>query len=115
MTLLTVFVGIIAFSNLVLLIGLAVLAFSAKRLMDTSVRPLMDKVNALVDKVDDKTGKIMEIGEDTARKVSGSVVATSDTVEDAVVSPILGLSSLYAGISKAIETFRSTRTVSTES
>ena len=115
MTLLTVFVGIIAFSNLVLLIGLAVLAFSAKRLMDTSVRPLMDKVSALVDKVDDKTEKIMEIGEDAARRVSGSVVATSDTVENAVVSPILSLSSLYAGISKAIETFRSTRTASTES
>lgn len=114
MTLLTVFVGIIAFSSFVLLIGVAALAFSMKRLMDTDIKPLLDKANALMTKVDTKAETIMDIGEDTARKVSGAVAATTDTVEDAVVSPILGLSSLFAGITKAVETFRSSRGASAE-
>ena len=114
MNLLTVFVGIIAFSNLVLLVAVAALAIRMNSLVNTSVQPLMNKANALMDKVDDKTGKILEISEDTARKVSDSVVATSDTVEKAMVSPILGLSSLAAGLAKAFEVFRGSRGASAQ-
>ena len=112
MALLTVFVGIIAFSSLVLLIGVAALAFSLKRLTDTSIRPLLDKANSLMDKVDTRAETIMDIGEDAARKVSGAVVATTDTVEQAVVSPIMGLSSLAAGVAKAVEAFRGSQDAS---
>lgn len=114
MTLLTVFVGIIAFSNLILLVAVAALALRMNSLVSTSVQPLMDKANKLMDTVDDKTGRILEISEDTARKVSDSVVATSDAVENAVVSPILSISSLAAGVAKAVETFKTSRGASAQ-
>ena len=113
MTLLTIFVGIIALSNLVLLVGLAVLAISVKRLVDTSVKPAISEVkstiegvNALVDKVGGRAEEMMEIGENTARKVSGTVVATTDMVQDTVTRPLVGLSSLFAGALKAWQTWR---------
>lgn len=115
MTTLTVFVGIIAVSNLILLVGLALLAFSLKRLVDATVNPVvrevnatLRKVNALVDKVEDKTERIMDISEDTVRRVSGSVVATTDVVENAIASPFIGISSLVTGVAKALEAWRRT-------
>jgi len=106
MVLLTVFVGIIAFSSLVLLVGLATLAVSIKRLIDTSVKPAISNVNTLVDKVENRAERIMEISEDTVRKVSGKAVAAADMVEDTVTTPLISLSSLVAGISKAVQTWR---------
>jgi uncharacterized protein YoxC len=110
MTTLTVFVGIIAFSNVILLVGLAVLAFSLKRVVDDSISPALSEVNStikkvegLVENVDVRTVRIMDVAEETVRRVSGSVVATSDVVECAVVSPFITLSSVMAGISKARE------------
>ena len=111
----TIFVGVIAFSNLVLLVGLAVLAFSIKRILDRSVKPAISQaestiasVNSLVDKVEDRAEDILDIGKDTVRQVSSRVVATTDMVQHSVASPIISVSSLLAGISKALETWRST-------
>lgn len=106
MTLLTIFVGIIAFANLVLLVGLAYLAVAVKKLLDTSVKPAIANVNDLVDKVEDRTERIMDISEDTVRKVSGTVLTTTDMVQDTITSPIISLSSLLAGVSKAMKTWR---------
>lgn len=113
MTLLTIFVGVIALSNLVLLLGLAYLAIAVKKLIDTSVKPAVSEaqstihnVNVMVDKVEDKAEQILNIGEETARKVSGSVVATTDMVQDTVTPPLISFSSMVAGISKALETWR---------
>ncbi len=110
---LTVFVGIIAVSNLILLLAVALLAFSLKRVVDTSVtRTIKDvdatvkKVNTLVDKIDDRAERIMEISENTVRRVSGSVVATSDVVENAIASPFISISGLLTGISRAWEAWR---------
>ena len=106
MTLLTVFVGIIAFSNLVLLLAIAYLAVAVKKLLDTSIKPTITSVNDLVGKVEDRAERIMDIGEDTARKVSGTVVATTDMVQNSITSPVISLSSMVAGISKAVATWR---------
>ena len=101
-----VFTGVIAVSNLVLLGGLAYLAIAVKKLVDTSVKPAIANVNSLVDKVEVKADRIMDISEDTVRKVSGTVVATSDIVQDTVTSPLIGIASLLTGISKAVQTWR---------
>ena len=113
MTLLNVFVGIIAFSNLILLVGLAYLAFAVKKLLDNSVQPVLkeakstiNNVNTLVDKVENKTERILEISEDTARKVSGRVVATTDIVQDTITSPLINISSIVAGINRAFTILR---------
>lgn len=113
MTLLAIFVGVIALSNLVLLLGLAYLAITVKRLIDTSVKPAVSEaqcairdVNTIIDKVEGTTEQILNIGEETARKVSGTVVATTDVVQDTITSPLISISSLMAGISKAIQTWR---------
>jgi len=113
MTLLTIFVGIIALSNLVLLIAISILAMSVKRLVDTSIKPAVSEathtihnVNQLVEKVEDKAERIMQIGEETARKVSSTLVATTDVVQETVSSPLISFSSLIAGISRAWQTWR---------
>lgn len=112
--LLTVFVGIVALSNLILLSGLAYLAITIKRLIDTSIRPAMTEVNSavktvneLVDKVETKAEHVLDIGEETVREVSGKVVATSDMVQHTVASPLIGISSFLTGLSKAISALRS--------
>ncbi|MHB1001208.1 MAG: hypothetical protein ACYC27_18350 [Armatimonadota bacterium] len=113
MTWLTVFVGIIAFSNLILLVGLAFLAFTVKKLLDNSVQPVLSEVkstinnvNSMVDKVENKAERIMEISEDTARKVSGRVVATTNIVQESITTPLINISSVLTGISKAITVLR---------
>ena len=113
MTTLTVFVGIIAVCNLILLVGLAALAVSLSRVVNKSLSPALSevnatvkKVNALVDKVDDHVEHMLDISEDTVRRVSGSVVATSDVVENAIASPFIGISSLMTGIARALEAWR---------
>ena len=113
MTLLTVFVGIIALSNLVLLAGIAFLAFGVKRLIDKSVRPAVSEaqsaihnVNELVDNVEGRTERILDIGEETARKVSGTVVSTSDMIRSSITSPLISISSLFAGITEAVQACR---------
>jgi hypothetical protein len=113
MTTLTVFVGIIAVCNLILLVGLAALAFSLSRVVNKSLNPTLaevnatvKKVNTLVDKVDDHVEHILEVSETTVRRVSGSVVATTDVVENAIASPFIGMSSLMTGIAKALEAWR---------
>lgn len=103
--LIAVFTGVIALSNLVLLGGLAYLAVTVKKLVDTSVKPTIENVNTLVDKVEDRAERMMDIGEDAVRKVSGTVVATTELVGDTVTSPMIGLSSLFAGVSKAVQTW----------
>lgn len=109
MTWLTVFVGIIAFSNLILLVGLALLALTTKRMLDESVKPVLTQVkttitdvNSMVHKIDDRTGEIMEISRDTAQKVSNHITATTGIVSEAVNSPLLNLASLAAGVAKTI-------------
>lgn len=109
MTWLTIFVGIIAFSNLILLTGLAMLAFSVKKLLDDSVKPVLTEVkstitdvNTMVHKIDDKAEKIMTISQDTAQKVSEHVVSTSTIVMEAVNSPLINIAGAAAGIAKMI-------------
>lgn len=113
MTLLTVFVGVIALGNLVMLIAVAVMAWSVKRLVDKSVIPTMTEVkdtvknvNRLVDKVEEKAEHIMQIGERTASEVSGKVVATTNMVEKSVTTPIITISGIIAGITRAVEVWR---------
>lgn len=113
MTWLIVFVGIIAFSNLVLLGGLAYLAVMVKKLLDNQVQPILSEakstvrnVNTLVDKVENKTERILEISEDTARKVSGRVVATTDVMQETITTPLINLTSIIAGINKALSVLR---------
>ena len=113
MTLLTVFVGIIAFSNLLLLVAIAMLAFALKGLVEKSVVPAVSEVkstihnvNTLVDKVEDKAERIMIIGEETARTVSSKVVATTDLVQETVTSPLINASSILTGVLRAVETWR---------
>lgn len=109
MTWLTVFVGIIAFSNLILLTGLAMLAISVKRLLDDSVKPVLTEVkstitdvNTMVHRIDDKAEKIMTISEDTAQKVSDHIVSTSGLVSEVVNSPLINIAGAAAGIAKMI-------------
>jgi len=109
MTLLVILVGIIAFSNLVLLGGLAYLAITVKRLVDTSVKPAIAEaastvktVNELADKVEERAEHILDISEQTVRRVSGSVVATTDMVRHGVTSPLISVSSALAGVSRAL-------------
>lgn len=115
MTLLIVFVGIIAVSNVLLLGAISFLAFAAKKFLDTSaastlseVKATVHSVNNMVDKVEDKAEKIMNISEDTARKISGTMMATTDMVQETVTTPIISISSFIAGLTKAIETWRRT-------
>jgi len=104
--LIAIFTGVIALSSLILLGGLAYLAVTVKKLIDTSVKPAVANVKSLVDKVEDSAERIMDVGEDTVRKVSDTVVATTDMVQDTVASPLISFSSLLAGISKAVQTWR---------
>ncbi|HUV04006.1 MAG TPA: hypothetical protein VMX94_02740 [Armatimonadota bacterium] len=104
--LIAIFTGVIALSSVALLGALAYLAVFAKKLIDTSVKPAMASVNSLVDKVEDSTERIMDVSEDTVRKVSGAVKATTHVVQDSVTSPLISFSSLLAGISKAMEAWR---------
>lgn len=113
MTLLTVFVGIIAVTNLVLMLAIAFLALSAKKLLDTSVKQAVREVqttvhsvNEMVERVEDRTEKLLDISEQTARKVSGTVVATTDMVRDTITTPLIGVSGVLAGISRALKTWR---------
>lgn len=113
MTLLTVFVGIIAFCNILLLISIAFLVFSISRLVGRSVVPAVGevqstvkKVNGIMDNVGDRASKIMDIGENTARKVSGKVVATTGLLENTAAAPIISVSSIIAGITKAVQVWR---------
>ena len=117
MTLLQVFVGIIAFSNLLLLAAIAFLAFAAKRFIDTSaapavsdVRNTIQSVNGMVDKVEGTAERIMCIGEQTAQKLSDRVIATTDVVQETVTTPLINVSSFAAGVAKALETWRKTST-----
>jgi len=113
MALFTVFVGIIAFSNLLLLVAIGVLAFSLSKVMNTSVKPVLSEVqstiknvNELVGKVESRADHIMQIGEQTASKVSAKVVAASDIVEHTVTDRVVKITSLWAGISRAWEVWR---------
>ena len=113
MTLLTVFVGVIALCNVVVLVGTAVALFALKRLIDKPVRQAVCEakntirnVNKLIDTVEDRTARILDISEQTARKVSGNVMATSEVVKETITSPLISFSSLVAGISEAVQSCR---------
>jgi hypothetical protein len=64
------------------------------------------KVNIIVDNVSDRATKIMDIGENTARQVSGKVVATTGLLENSAAAPIISISSVIAGITKAVQVWR---------
>ena len=113
--LIAIFTGVIALANLLLLGGLAYLAVTVTRLINTSVKPAIGQVqatvqnvNKLVDRVETKTEEIMDIGENTARQVSDSVVTTTDVLRDVVASPFISVASLVTGIQRAMETWRRT-------
>ena len=113
MTLLTVFVGVIAVCNIIVLVGTAVALFALKRLIDKPVRQAVceakttiENVNKLVDTVEDRTQRILDIGEQTAKKVSGNVMATSDVVRETITTPLISFSGLVAGITEAIQCCR---------
>jgi uncharacterized protein YoxC len=112
--LIAVFTGVIALSNLILLCGLAFLAIAVKRLLEKSVIPAASEakstiasVNDLVKNVESKAERIMDIGEDAARKVSGKVATAADVAGETIAAPLIGISSALAGISKALEVLRS--------
>ncbi len=111
--LLVIFTGVIALSNVILLVGLAYLAVTVTRILNKSVSPALSEVkhtirnvNDMVDKVEQKAENILDISEQTARRVSGSVVAATDVVQHSVAEPFINLSSVIAGISRAWNTLR---------
>ncbi len=111
--LLVIFVGVIALSNLVLLGGLAFLAIAVRNLLNKSVQPALSEathtirnVNDIVERVERKAENILDISEETARRVSGSVVAATDVVQHSVAQPFINLASVIAGINRAINTLR---------
>lgn len=89
----SVFTGIIALCNLILLIGLAALALTVKRLLDKSVRPVIDEVSDTVKLVNG-----------VVEHVSSSVMATTDVVQHTVVQPFIAIAGLAAGVGRAIQT-----------
>lgn len=110
---LTIFVGIIALANLILLAGLGVLALSVKKLVNQNVKPVVGEVHAtiqsvhsVVDKVEDKAENILDISEKTARKLSGTVTATGEMVKQSVTNPLISFSSMVAGVTEAIRTLQ---------
>lgn len=110
MSLLTVFVGIIAVCNVIVLVGTAVALFALRRLIDKPVRQAVceakntiHNVNQLVDTVEDRTERLLDIGEQTARKVSGNVMVTSDVVRKTITSPLISFSGLITGITEAVQ------------
>lgn len=110
---LTVFVGIIAFSNLALLIGLIVAIRALQKVIREDIAPTMTEVANLTRGINDivesiKTGvdNMINTSEETIADISGKVRKTSDLFHKTVSEPLIALSSLIAGISKAIETFR---------
>ncbi|MHB0912960.1 MAG: hypothetical protein ACYC2Y_05900 [Armatimonadota bacterium] len=111
--LIAIFTGIIALANLLLLAGLAFLAFAVKKLIDQAVMPAVkeaketvENLNEMVERVEQKAERIMDIGEETARRVGNRVVATSDVVQETVASPLINISSFITGIQRGIETWR---------
>ena len=113
MTLLTVFVAIIAVCNVIVLVGTAVALFALKRLVDKPVRQAVceakstiENINKLVDTVEDRTERILDISEQTARKVSVNVMATSEVVKETITSPLISFSSIVAGVSEALKSCR---------
>ncbi len=111
--LIAIFTGIIALSNLLLLGAIAYLAFTVKNLLTDSVQPAICEVtetiktvNGMVERVEQKAENILDISEETARRVSGSVVAATDLVQHSVAAPFINLASIMAGVSKAVETLR---------
>ncbi len=111
--LIAIFTGVIALANVILLIGLAYLAVTVTKLLKKSVQPAMSEVthtirnvNDIVERVEQKAETILNISEETARRVSGSVVATTEMVEHTVAQPFISLSSVIAGINKAVSTLR---------
>lgn len=111
--LIVIFTGLIALSSLVLLIGLAILAFAVRNLVSNSVQPAVSEatntiksVNELVERVEKKAENILDISEETARRVSGSVVAAADVVQHSIAEPFINLAGLVAGVNKAISILR---------
>ena len=113
MTLLEVFVGIIALTCIIVLGGLTFLALTVRKLIVKSVAPTIDEVkstvenvNSIVKNVDKKADSIMSTVEDTAQKVSGKVVSTTDMAHNLITNPMISVTSLLAGVSKAVETMK---------
>ena len=111
--LIAIFTGVTALCNIILLIGLAYLAVTVTRLLNKSVQPALSEVTKtirnvteLVERVEQKAENILDISEETARRVSGSVVAATEVVEHSVAQPFINFSSIMAGISKAVWTLR---------
>jgi uncharacterized protein YoxC len=111
--LIVIFTGLIALSNLLLLGAIAYLAFTVKSLLTDSVQPAIceatetiKRVNEMVERVEQKAENILDISEETARRVSGSVLAATDVVQHSVAAPFINLASMVAGIRRAVETLR---------
>jgi len=110
---LTVFLGIIMVCQVILVVAIAALAFTLKKFLDTSAAPALSEVqhtvqtvNKAVDIVEDRAERIMDIGEDAARRVSGKLAATTDSVENSISVSVISVWSLIAGVAKAIEVWR---------
>lgn len=106
LVLMAIFTGIIALVNLILLGGLAYLAIAAKKFLDTSVKPTAARVDRLVGKVESGAEHIMNTGETTVQKVSHTIIRTADMVQNTIASPLINISSLFAGMSEAWKTWR---------
>jgi hypothetical protein len=104
--LMAIFLGVIAVANLILLGGLAYLAVTIKKLLETSVKPTVENVNSLVAKVENKADHIMNVGVKTAEQVSRTITKIADLVQQAVTPPLIKASSILAGISQAWKTWR---------
>lgn len=104
--LVAIFTGIIALANLILLGALAYLAIAAKKFLDTSVKPTIAHVNSLVGKVESGAERIIDTSENTVQKVSHTITNTADMVQRTIASPLISISSVFAGISEAWKTWR---------
>jgi uncharacterized protein YoxC len=111
---LTVFVGIIAISNLILLTVLVALCFTVKRVINNAVKPAMDQlkttvsdVDNMVKNIDSRTVAIMNITKDTADNVSSHIKKTTILVSEIVNPPLINIAGISAGIFKAISSLKS--------
>lgn len=113
MTLLTIFVGLIAFVNLVLLAAIVYLAVAVHNLLSRHIIPLAVEVRSAVKDVREfvsqaasSTNRILGMGESTAKKVSHKLIALSDLFEHSVSEPLIWISSFLEGVKEAVNTYR---------
>jgi len=113
MTLLTIFVGIIAFVNLVLLAVLVYLALMVRNLFKkqvvqtiTEVTSTVKDVREFIGKATSRTEHILAAGEEVTNSIFRKLLATSDLIHRSISKPLISVSSAIEGIKQAVIAYR---------